>query len=348
MTVSLTQNVTFVAPNYVVTTNQDDAGNAANCTPQAALGTGTDAACSLRDALAAAASLTGVSPNITFDKTVFSPSNTVAQNTITEGSVATFLIPPGATIAGPTTGTGITIDGARLASVFTVNSGTVAISGLTIVHGAGTKVSGEGLLGGGIFLGGGTLTVEDCTLANNSAGDGGAIMVSGGSVTFISSTLTLNSSTNSAGAINSQGNVTLIGSTVSGNSASYYAGGIDAYSGSLPLSNSVVSGNSSQFSSDIYGGVTNKGGNVIGSAAINLSALGSYGGSFQTLLPLPGSPAICAGTLANAQAAGLTTGERGFGFDPSCRRARSTRARCRHTTPSASPPSRPLRCRRRP
>ena len=36
------------------------------------------------------------------------------------------------------------------------------------------------------------------------------------------------------------------------------------------------------------------------------------------MLPLPGSAAICAGTLANATAAGISADQRGFGFDPLC------------------------------
>jgi serine protease len=54
------------------------------------------------------------------------------------------------------------------------------------------------------------------------------------------------------------------------------------------------------------------------STAVNLAPLGSYGGSTQTMVPLPGSTAICAGTLANATTAGITTDQRGFPFDSNC------------------------------
>jgi len=57
---------------------------------------------------------------------------------------------------------------------------------------------------------------------------------------------------------------------------------------------------------------------VVGSTGISLAPLGDYGGPEQTMVPLPGSPAICAGTLANATAAGLTTDQRGLPFDPYC------------------------------
>jgi hypothetical protein len=55
--------------------------------------------------------------------------------------------------------------------------------------------------------------------------------------------------------------------------------------------------------------------------AFNLSPLGYYGGLTPTLLPLPGSPAICGGKTAgakNVSGNALTTDERGFGIDPSC------------------------------
>ena len=57
---------------------------------------------------------------------------------------------------------------------------------------------------------------------------------------------------------------------------------------------------------------------MVGVSGIALAPLGNYGGPTQTMVPLPGSPAICAGTAANAAAAGLTTDQRGFPFDPHC------------------------------
>jgi large repetitive protein len=51
-------------------------------------------------------------------------------------------------------------------------------------------------------------------------------------------------------------------------------------------------------------------GNIVGTAA-NLSPLGTYGGPTQTMIPLPGSPAICAG-LVTGVSSGVTTDQRGF------------------------------------
>src|ERR1700690_2277614 len=68
---SLTNNP---PPNLVVTSTADDAGTAANCTPQASTTTGTDGSCSLRDALLEAASLGAA--NIYFDTTKFASATT--------------------------------------------------------------------------------------------------------------------------------------------------------------------------------------------------------------------------------------------------------------------------------
>ena len=80
------------APNLVVTTAADDAGDAANCTPQPAPGTGTDSACSLRDAISYVNKNGGI---VSFDSKVFAASNSAAQNTITLAS--TLLINQGMT-----------------------------------------------------------------------------------------------------------------------------------------------------------------------------------------------------------------------------------------------------------
>ena len=57
-------------------------------------------------------------------------------------------------------------------------------------------------------------------------------------------------------------------------------------------------------------GRTSNSGAVTGSNTF-LAPLGYYGGTTQTMMPLPGSAAICAGTAANATAASLTTDQRG-------------------------------------
>ena len=117
--------------------------------------------------------------------------------------------------------------------------------------------------------------------------------------------------------------------TLSGNSASYQGGGILNLDGSatVTMTNTIVAGNSGSGGSDIYnssaaltyGGsnlvqsVDNSGGTITGPAPLtnapDLAPLGNYGGPTQTMPPLPGSPAIGAGSLA---ANSFSTDQRGY------------------------------------
>ena len=92
------------------------------------------------------------------------------------------------TMKGPTSGTGVTVDGgctfngtictASGVTVFTVNGVTASLSNLTIQHG---NSGNNGYHGGGISNNGGTLTVTNSTISGNSAtvGGGGGIFNDG-------------------------------------------------------------------------------------------------------------------------------------------------------------------------
>ena len=93
------------------------------------------------------------------------------------------------------------------------------------------------------------------------------------------------------------------------------------------MTNTIVAGNSGSFGADIYillatityGGsnlvqsVHNSGGTITGPAPLtnapDLAPLGNYGGPTQTMPPLPGSPAIGAGSVA---ANTFSTDQRGY------------------------------------
>lgn len=96
--------------------------------------------------------------------------------------------------------------------ILEVDSGIVVLNKLTLTGGTTTGT------GGGIYVLGGTLTLNQCTLSGNSAGNGGAI--------YNNSTLTLNQC------------------TLSANSASSIGGGGVCNSGTLTLSQCTLSGNS--------------------------------------------------------------------------------------------------------
>jgi hypothetical protein len=188
--------------------------------------------------------------------------------------------------------------------------------------------------GGGIFNVG-ALTLNQSTLSGNSTGVSGD---SEGGGIYNGSTLTLNQCTLSGnsvsaalkgygGGIASLRTLTLNQCTLSGNSASgdfSYGGGICIIDASgiyptLMITNSIVAGNSAGSGGDIYipnnySYLTYGGSNIVqlvyyyygstvtGPEPINaaplLAPLGNYGGPTQTLPPLPGSPAISAGSVA--------------------------------------------------
>jgi parallel beta-helix repeat protein len=180
--------------------------------------------------------------------------------------------------------------------------------------------------GGGIYNDGAVVSTFDTFVNDSAAGDGGALDNSGyGTATLIDDTLAKNSATAGGGIENSH-EVQLADDTLSGNSASD-GGGIDNESGVVSLANTIVAnsgsgGNIDNVSGSVFGesdliddastagGFTNGvNGNIVGVDPL-LAPLGNYGGPTQTMPPLPGSPAIGAGSTALVFT-GVTTDQRG-------------------------------------
>jgi CSLREA domain-containing protein len=240
----------------------------------------------------------------------------------------------------------LSIDGKGTAQVFNIYGGTVTISGVSIVNGntissggnVGGGINNSGTLtvtnstfsgntaangGGGIFNENGTLTVANSTFNGNSSGYYGGAIMSMSPLTVTDSTFSGNSSGYYGGGINNDSTLTVSNSTFSGNSSGLYGGGIHNES-TLTVSNSTFSGNTATSAGggiyndsgtvvlanvlipdSISGGYTDNGGNVT-SGSISLAPLGYYGGTAQTMMPIPGSAAICAGL-----ASGLGNGASG-------------------------------------
>jgi len=184
-----------------------------------------------------------------------------------------------------------------------------------------------------------TVTVNYSTISGNTGTNGGGLILAGGGAeaTLNYTTVSGNSVASGgkgAGIYNhsSLGSiVNLYNSTVSGNYIQGSGSGAGIYSvygtDIASLSNSIVDGNWIGTSSTVsqyddfddgsgisaYSSVSsangNGGGNVVGaynspsstqpSPAIHLAPLDYYGGLTQTMIPLPPSPAICAGLVAN-------------------------------------------------
>ena len=331
-------NVVVNPASFIVTVSSDDSGTASNCTPQSTPGHGTDASCSLRDALLeAAATKAG---NITFDATAFGTAKTI---TLANGSLT---LPLATAVAGTTTGSGaslanlVTIDGNGASAVFTIGSGVTgtSIANLVIRHGNHAGIQNAGALtltgdsivsntatgsGGGINNSG-ALTLSSSTVSGNTAGGSGGGISNNGTLTLTDATIAGNNASTSGGGIYNTATLAVSDSTLSGNAAvtASGGGGIDnTGAGTTVLANDVVSGNTSNGVADDFDGVayTDNGGNIVGvvngatvnASAIELAPLGSYGGPTQTLIPLPGSAAFCAGLMAEIPS-GLTTDQRGL------------------------------------
>ncbi|MGA9671648.1 MAG: MBG domain-containing protein, partial [Terracidiphilus sp.] len=335
-------------PGFVVTLSTDDSvGVAANC-PQGGPSGGNGTDCTLRDALAAAAEAgtgtitmpTTTPTNLTVGSTLSVPPYTSIVGPTTGGGTSeTNLL----TVSGGGPSSNF--------PVFTVSNGVTdsSISNIVITNGNSNTngggiendgaltltddtVSGNtaGVNGGGINNTG-TLTVIGSTVSGNTAGgNGGSIDNTGtGTLTLIDSTVSGGFSSLEGGGIYSSGNMTLFDDTISGNTAVQSGGGVYNSASAQPmakLANIVLSGNTQgvtpgagvadDFDGTVY---TDNGGNLVGtnngvvvnSNAIQLGPLGVYGGPTNTMIPLPGSPAICAG-LAASIAPGVNTDQRGL------------------------------------
>ncbi len=231
---------------------------------------------SLRDQVAAAA------PGDTID---FAVTGTI---TLTSGTID---IAKNLTITGQGASSlalnGIDTDGRR--SIFNISAGFVDISGLTLSGGRGNfydvtvgGVNTSVRSGGALFISGGTVTVTNCTLSDNSANYGGAIFMTGGgltvsnctlsynqaiyggairldggaAVTIKSSTLTYNSG-QFGGAIytsTDDSEVTISSSALYFNQALATGGAILTNGGTLTISNSTLSQNFANGGSNGYGG----------------------------------------------------------------------------------------------
>lgn len=168
-------------------------------------------------------------------------------------------------------------------------SGTVTITNSTI---SGNAAGNEG---GGLWKSGtGTVTITNSTISNNAAPNGGGLWTGTGALTVTQSTLSGNSAQSQGGGLwkNSGGAITITNSTISSNSAGE-GGGVFSFK-VLTLNNSIVAGNHAALEPDLAG-VVNVGDNNLIGVQPYLTPLGNYGGSTETMVPIPGSPAIDTG-----------------------------------------------------
>jgi trimeric autotransporter adhesin len=206
--------------------------------------------------------------------TITFASNVIGAIALANGSLTTS---HSITITGPGAGL-LTISGNNAVTVFTVSSGTVSISGLSIAKGNagsgsyGGAILNEGTLiltgcdlfnnaspanNGGAIYSVGTLTVVDSIFSGNTtgAGGGGAIAASG-ALTVENSTFSNNTSSAGGAVFNNAGTATVENSTFFGNNSGSGPGGGIFNNGAMTVNNSTVAGN-------VGGGIFNNGGQTV-------------------------------------------------------------------------------------
>jgi hypothetical protein len=281
-------------------------GNLSNSTPGAQLtgaaidndGTLTVENCTISGNSASASDPTGV----VYGGAIYTDSDLEISNSVVSGNSAT---------AG-----GFAVGGGIYNSSY-MNATNVTVSGNTV-----SVPTSEGFtLGGGIFTG--DMDMLNSTVSGNTAtgpadGTGAAYgggILAVGNTNIEYSTITGNTARAAGGgagggiyALNNQHekNTTISNNTADGDAGGYYLGA------TARLANTILAGNHALTNTDFdnQGSLTDQGGNLVSITGINLSPLGNYGGSTQTMLPLPGSPAICAGLVARIPS-GVTTDQRG-------------------------------------
>jgi hypothetical protein len=165
------------------------------------------------------------------------------------------------------TGEGATLDGTGLCedTVRVAGGETVAITGLTVVNGAGrafdlegstvtltgVTVTGTGRTdwsGGGVWASGGTVALVGCTFTDNVAAEGAAVyLYAYTTLSDTGSTFEGNATTGTGGAVMGYYDtaITLDGSTFRSNTAGYYGGAVATWDYSdLTVRNATFEGNS--------------------------------------------------------------------------------------------------------
>jgi hypothetical protein len=187
------------------------------------------------------------------------------------------------TIQGAGAGSTI-VDGSNNGRIFHINGNyTVEISALMVQNGNSSPQDGGGIFnqgmltitdctisgnyagnrGGGIYNVGDTLTMTGCTISGNEADDGGGIYNAVGEVTLTNCTVSDNTArAGNGGGISTviqDATLTMTNCTISGNKASNDGGGIYNYLDEVTLTNCTISGNEA---GDNGGGIRNYNGRV--------------------------------------------------------------------------------------
>ena len=152
-------------------------------------------------------------------------------------------------------GNSITADAFGYSGAGIYNAGTMTIVNCTVNNNQALTVGFLSTSGGGISNDGGTLTIQNSTISENTAagtGDGGGVYNTG-SLTAINSTIRGNTGSFGGGIF---GVATITNCTIIGNSAVFEGGGIDGFG---TISNCTISGNRTTAGHSRGGGISGTG-----------------------------------------------------------------------------------------
>lgn len=160
--------------------------------------------------------------------------------------------------------------------------GDLTLVDVTVTGGSADASTNGGANGGGIYVAGGTLTLDESLVTGNTAGaDGGGIHLAGG-LQIAGSRISANSAAGGGGGIYQvQGSFDLTGSEVTGNSAAGGAGGGIASlgtHGARKIAGSTVSGNQALSG----GGIAHTKGLTVESSLISANAAAQKGGGIES------------------------------------------------------------------
>jgi hypothetical protein len=119
------------------------------------------------------------------------------------------------------------VDARGVGSVFFIVQGVkVSLSGLTITGGSGSELFADGRILGGGIANGGTLSLTDSVIRDNSANTGGGIYTYYGDLTVVNSTISENKADAGGGICAYYGKMTVSNSVINDNEASLHAGAL--------------------------------------------------------------------------------------------------------------------------
>jgi hypothetical protein len=197
------------------------------------------------------------------------------------------------------------LDGSAPFSEVIIARGNLTLDGITVTNGSRSGILAES----------DTVTINDSTITGNTGNEGGGISVDGASVTITDSTITNNSAGFAGGGIANvnSSTLTITDSTISGNTATgtgASGAGIYGFNNSTTtIGASIVAGNTTNGALNNCSGITptsvgynltDDSGAACGftkatdkvNTSPDLGVLAANGGSTETLLPGPTSPAV--------------------------------------------------------